>query len=100
MIDRINPRAAPGLQQAGFRDLNANEWLVRNAPYLRAEFSFSAENADRRDARLLQTRQGQALLILHRMAWNDLGPITTVRVAFQPGHCFGTGEGRDHGANT
>ncbi|MBB4187653.1 hypothetical protein GGE07_004322 [Sinorhizobium terangae] len=75
MIDRINPRAAPGLQQAGF-------------------------HADRRDARLLQTRQGQALLILHRMAWNDLGPITTVRVAFQPGHCFGAGEGRDHGANT
>ncbi|WP_331376908.1 GntR family transcriptional regulator [Sinorhizobium chiapasense] len=96
----LNPRAAPGLQQAGFRELNANEWLVRNAPYLRADFSFSAENADRRDARLLRTRQGQALLILHRTTWNDLGPITTVRVAFQPGHRFGAGEGRDYGANT
>jgi GntR family histidine utilization transcriptional repressor len=94
----INPHVVPGLEHAGFRDLNANEWLVRNAPYLRAEFSFSAENADRRDARLLQTRQGQALLILHRTTWNDLGPITTVRVAFQPGHSFGADEGGDQAA--
>lgn len=86
----INPCAAPGLEKADFRQLNANEWLVRNAPYLRADLAFSAENANRRDARLLQTRPGQALLIMHRTTWNDLGPITTVRVAFQPGHLVGT----------
>lgn len=85
----INPRAAPGLNKVDFWQLNANEWLVRNAPYLRAELAFSAENASRRDARLLRTRQEQALLILHRTTWNDLGPITTVRVAFQPGHLVG-----------
>ena len=86
----INPRATPGLETADFRQLNANEWLVRNAPYLRAELAFSAENANRRDARLLEAEPGQALLILHRTTWNDLGPITTVRVAFQPGHLVGT----------
>ena len=86
----INPRAAPGLEKADFWQLNANEWLVRNAPYLRAELAFTAENANQRDARLLQTRPGQALLIMHRTTWNDLGPITTVRVAFQPGHLLGT----------
>ncbi|WP_315926942.1 GntR family transcriptional regulator [Mesorhizobium sp. SP-1A] len=86
----INPRAAPSLEKADFRQLNANEWLVRNAPYLRAELAFSAENANRRDARLLQTQPGRALLIMHRTTWNDLGPITTVRVAFQPGHLVGT----------
>ncbi|MGI6852442.1 GntR family transcriptional regulator [Mesorhizobium sp. 1B3] len=91
----INPRATPGLEKADFWHLNANEWLVRNAPYLRAELAFSAENADRRDARLLQTRQGQALLILYRTTWNDLGPITTVRVAFQPGHLVGSEHGYD-----
>lgn len=91
----INPRAAPGLEQADFWQLNANEWLVRNAPYLRAELTFSAENANRRDARLLQTRPGQALLIVHRTTWNDLGPITTVRVAFQPGHRVGTENGEN-----
>ena len=86
----INPRATPGLDRIDFRHLNANEWLVRNAPYLRADLTFSAENADQRDARLLQTRPGRALLILHRTTWNDLGPITTVRVACQPGHLVRT----------
>ncbi|CAM5456915.1 GntR family histidine utilization transcriptional repressor [Aquamicrobium terrae] len=93
----INPPAAPGLEKADFWQLNANEWLVRNAPYLRAELAFSAENANRRDARLLQTQPGQALLIMHRTTWNDLGPITTVRVAFQPGHLVGTGNGQSKG---
>jgi GntR family histidine utilization transcriptional repressor len=90
----INPRAAPGLAGVDFRRLNANEWLVRNAPYLHAELAFSAENADHRDARFLGTRPGRALLILHRTTWNDLGPITTVRVAFQPGHIVGTEKDR------
>ena len=86
----LNLRATPALAEADLPHLNANEWLVRNAPYLRAEMAFSAENADRRDARLLGTRPGRALLVLYRSTWNDLGPITTVRVAFQPGHIVGT----------
>ena len=93
----INPRAAPSLNGVDFRQLNANEWLVRNAPYLHAELAFSAENANRRDARLMQTQPGKALLILHRTTWNDLGPITTVRVALQPGHVVGTGSGGNRG---
>ncbi len=93
----INPKVVRGLEEADFGRLNANEWLVHNAPYLRAEFTFSAENADRRDARLLQTRQGQALLILRRTTWNDRGPITTVRIAFQPDHCVSTEGGHRNG---
>lgn len=82
----INPRAAPGFAEADFRELSVNEWLVRNVPYSRAELAFSAENATAEDARLLGTEPGRALLILHRATWNDLGPITAVRVAFQPGY--------------
>lgn len=82
----LNPDAVRGLERADFWQLNANEWLVRNTPYLRADMSFSAENASRRDARLLQTQVGQALLVLHRSTWNDLGPVTSVRVAYPPGH--------------
>jgi GntR family histidine utilization transcriptional repressor len=82
----INPGAVPGVQAVDFRHMNANEWLVRNAPYLRAELTFSAGNADARDARLLETHLGQALLILQRTTWNDMGAITTVRVACHPGY--------------
>ncbi|HTN13150.1 MAG TPA: GntR family transcriptional regulator [Acetobacteraceae bacterium] len=90
----LNPAAAPGLAGADFWRLNANEWLVRNALYLRADLAFSAENASHRDARLLHTTPGQALLILRRTTWNDLGPITTVRVAFRPGHAVANEEPR------
>lgn len=82
----VNTGTVPHLEGQNFRLLNANEWLVRNAPYLRVEMAFSAENATARDARMLEVAPGTALLILHRTTWNDLGPITTVRVAFQPGH--------------
>lgn len=86
----INPRAVQGMDSVDFRHVNANEWLVRNAPYSRADFSFSAANADARDARMLQTHPGQALLILHRTTWNEDHPITTVRIACRPGHQIGT----------
>lgn len=86
----INPNALAGMEAVDFGHVNANEWLVRNAPYSRAEVVFSAANADARDARMLQARQGQALLILHRATWNEDHPITLVRIACRPGHEIGT----------
>lgn len=82
----INPAAVPEVADIDFRQINANEWLVRNAPYLRQDLSFTAVNADARQARLLQTRQGQALLVLHRTTWNDAGPVTDVSLACHPGY--------------
>lgn len=82
----INPTAAPGVEGVDFQRINPNEWLVRNFPWLRADIEFWAENADARDAKLLETRQGTALLILQRTTWNDLGAITSVRLAFRPGY--------------
>lgn len=84
----INPVAAPGVDLIDFHRINPNEWLVRNFPWLRGDMVFSASNADARDARLLETRQGTALLILQRTTWNDLGAITSVRLAFHPGYCL------------
>lgn len=82
----INPVAAPGAEAIDFQRINANEWLVRNFPWSRADMAFSAENADARNARLLETRQGTALLILQRTTFNDLGAITSARLAFHPGY--------------
>ena len=55
----INPGAVPEMAAVDFRQVNANEWLVRNAPYLRADLTFAAANADARDARLLGSQAGQ-----------------------------------------
>ncbi|MDO5657044.1 MAG: GntR family transcriptional regulator [Paracoccus sp. (in: a-proteobacteria)] len=81
----ISPDAVPGVLQADFRRMNANEWLVRNAPYTRSEIAFGAENADPRMARWLETRRGQAVLVLTRTTFNDAGPITHVRIAHHAG---------------
>ncbi|AGT11380.1 GntR family transcriptional regulator [Paracoccus aminophilus] len=82
----INPVAVPEVQGVDFRKINANEWLVRTAPYIHADFDITAENANARDARLLETRRDQALLVMQRTTWNDLGAITSVRLAFHPGY--------------
>lgn len=82
----IDPRAAPGVETVDFHRYNANEWLVRNFPWLRADIAFVAENADAHDARLLETRHGTALLILQRTTFNDIRAITSVRLAFHPGY--------------
>ena len=82
----INPEAAPGVGNVDFQRINANEWLVRHYPWLHADIAFSAENANARDARLLETKPGTALLILQRTTFNDLGAITSVRLAFHPGY--------------
>ena len=82
----INPAAAPGSDSVDFGQINANEWLVRNFPWAHADIAICAENASAREAKLLETRAGTALLILHRTTWNDLSPITSVRLAFHPGY--------------
>jgi GntR family histidine utilization transcriptional repressor len=82
----LNPAAVPEVAAVDFRLVNANEWLVRNAPYLRADLAFHAENASARDARLLGTEAGRALLLLERTTWNERGAITTVRLACHPGY--------------
>lgn len=81
----INLDAVSGLEDVDFRHVNANEWLVRNAHYTRADFAFSAENATKREAQLLGATPGAALLVLSRSTWNDAGLITTVKLACRPG---------------
>lgn len=81
----INLTAVKGMDKLDFRHINANEWLVRNAQYLRADIKFSAENATAREAQLLGAQAGAALLILSRSTWNEKGLITTVRLACRPG---------------
>ncbi|HRO13091.1 GntR family transcriptional regulator [Amaricoccus sp.] len=81
----LNPAAEPELATVDFRQMSANEWLVRNAPYLRADIAFHAANASARDARLLDIAPGRAILVLQRTTWNEAGPITSVRLACHPG---------------
>lgn len=82
----INPAAIASLPPVDFRAVNANEWLVRNAPYSHASLTFTAANADRREARLLRVPPGAALLVLKRTTWSEVGAITQVRVSCAPAY--------------
>ena len=82
----LNPGAIPGVESVDFRQMNANEWLVRNAPYLRADLTFSAANADAHDARLLETEPGRRCWSCTGRPGTTSGAITTVRLACHPGY--------------
>lgn len=81
----IDPAILPQIGAVDLRRFSANEWLVQNVTYTRSEIRFYAENADRRDARMLNVQRGAALLILRRNTWNEEGAITSVRIAHHPG---------------
>ena len=65
---------------------SANEWLVRNKPYSRCDIRFYAKEADAQLARLLDTGDGEALLVIERSTWIDEAPITTVMAVTAPGY--------------
>ena len=82
----INPDAVPAVTQEDFSSISANEWLVRNAPFTDGDYAFGAENASEAEARLLEAREGDAVLVVHRTTWNGETPITFVRLVHAPGH--------------
>lgn len=82
----INPEAVPGLDKTDFKSVSANEWLVQHAPYTHGNLAFSAANATKAEAELLDTREGAAILIMERTTWNNRVPITSVRLAHVPGY--------------
>ncbi|MCR9255545.1 MAG: GntR family transcriptional regulator [Alphaproteobacteria bacterium] len=82
----INTDAVPGVADADFSSLSANEWLVRNALISRGDLSFSAEAATPADADALGTTAGKPLFVIHRTTWIGATPVTAVRLAHAPGY--------------
>jgi GntR family histidine utilization transcriptional repressor len=65
---------------------SANEWLVLNRPYSRADLRFYAQNAGEYHAKLLDTQPGEALFVMERTTWIGDAPITTVKAVTAPGY--------------
>lgn len=82
----INPNAAPGARQQSFKDISANEWLLKHAPYTHGEIAFSAVNADPPQADALACPPQSALFVIDRMTWNGENAVTKVRLFYAPGH--------------
>ena len=81
----VNTESMPDILQADLEGINANEWLIENAPFTRGDIMFAAEGATTADAINLGIVQGQAIFIVKRSTWNEERSITHVRLAYAPG---------------
>lgn len=82
----IDPDTVPPVRNESFETTGPNEWLVENAPFSRAEFSFLADRASAEEAAALGVKDGEAVLVAERVTWLLEHPITLVRMVYPPGH--------------
>ena len=82
----ISTATVPEIMQVDLRRESANEWLVLNRPYSRADLRFYAQNAGEHHAKLLDTRASEALFVMERTTWVGTAPITTVKAVTMPGY--------------
>ena len=86
----VNLAVVPDIANADLGTLSANEWLVRNTPLSRGEFTFSACNATQAESRVLNCDPGAALFEVNRTTWVMDDPITAVRLVYAPGFSMKT----------
>lgn len=86
----INLAAVPAVRGVDFAAVSANEWLIQNAAYTSGDIAFSAMNADRSLAELLEAQEGAALFVIDRITWDKDVPITSVRLSYAPGYRMNT----------
>ncbi len=82
----INSLFLPDALDETFADENANEWLLRNAPFTGGDFVFSAISADATLAKALETEIGTALFQFRRNTWNEDNSITYAELTYAPGY--------------
>lgn len=82
----INLGAVPMAWDADFGTISPNEWLVKNAPFTDAEFTFLAAAATAEEAPLLQLSEGAPVFVGERITWLREKPITLVRMVHPPTH--------------
>lgn len=78
----INTDAVPDILSVDLAIENANEWLVKNAPFSAGDIEFSAIPANAKIAKTMASKINDALFVIDRTTWNDKTAITSVRMTF------------------
>ncbi len=86
----INLAAVPQARDEDFTEVGPNEWLVMNAPFSRADFSFRAARASLEEARLLGLGSADAVFVAERMTFVGDEPVTLVRMVHPPTYVLRT----------
>lgn len=82
----INLAAIPKARTQDFESIGPNEWLVQEVPFSEAEIAFSAVNATRDMAELLDQNEGDAVFTVERTTWLNGQNITHARLYFGRGY--------------
>ena len=86
----INLAAVPAARGEPFTQAGPNEWLVRNAPFSRADFSFRAARASLEEAAALGLPVDEAVFVAERETWIREQPVTFVRLVHPPTYTLRT----------
>jgi len=86
----INTSVVPTALDQTFADLGPNEWLVHNAPFSRADFSFRAARASRQEADVLGLAAEEAVFVAERITFIGDNPVTLVRMVHPPTYVLRT----------
>jgi len=82
----INLLTLPHAREQDFSVRGPNEWLVNDAPFSRAEFTFLAAAASEEEARLLNLPLSSPVFVGERRTWLRDNVITFVRMVHPPTH--------------
>ena len=82
----INLLTRPHARDQDFSVRGPNEWLVNDAPFSRAEFTFLAAAASEEEARLLNLPLSSPVFVGERRTWLRDNVITCVRMVHPPTH--------------
>jgi len=82
----INLVTLPHAREQDFTARGPNEWLVNDAPFSRAEFTFLAATAAEEEERLLGLAPSSPVFVGERRTWLRDQVITFVRMVHPPSH--------------
>lgn len=78
----IHAAAVPGVAEENFASTPPGDWLLRHSLWSQAEHAISAVGAEEEEAGLLDISVGEPCLLVERRTWNQLKPVTAVRLLY------------------
>lgn len=82
----ISLDAVPAAREQDFAAAGPNDWLVANAPFSNAVFSFFAARATDEDRALLELADGEPVFVAERLTQIGEQAVTLVRLAHPSSH--------------
>lgn len=82
----ISLDTVPSARDVDFATCSANEWLLENVAYSKAQLSIVAAQCGPQEQAYFDAEKGTPLLQLDRATWNDDAPVTFVTLTYQPGY--------------